>query len=83
MEHEFNEGEFSKMWMAAPAKVCKAFKDFIQYPTERNECYLVGYLVASNDAGWLTDDEHSYFMALSGRVRHSVAVQDAIKRATT
>ena len=79
MGHEFNAGQFSEVWGNLPVRVRKVIRDFAQYPTERNKCYVVGYLAAANDSGATDADQHSYLTALVGRLRHSEVIRDAVK----
>lgn len=59
-----------------------ALKNFVRSPTERNACYITGYIGALADRDLLHDA--SYWLAITGRVIDQDAkVSDAIRHAET
>lgn len=64
-------------WARAPYRIQKALKDLARFPTERNECYFVGYLAGYSDATNLEFDA-PYWMAFSGQMKEGSEAQKFI-----
>ena len=58
-------------------------REYAKYPTERNECYMTGYITALNESGQLEDETYAYLLALCGRLSTSEEVQHALKEELT
>lgn len=46
----------------------RTLADYAQHPTERNQCFVIGYLAALQHEGLISDDLHSYTLALAGQI---------------
>ena len=60
-------------------RLIRMLKDYAKYPTDRNECYMIGYITALNESGQLEYETYTYLLALCGRLRTSEEVQHALK----
>lgn len=58
-----------KAWPEFPAALRQVFKQYAKQPSERNECYAVGYITALYEWGCVKQGEHSLLMALAGQMR--------------
>lgn len=65
-------------WAMTPRHVQRVIKYFAERPTERNECYTIGYLTALNDSDKLADETYSYLLALCGQLRNSAEIRGAV-----
>lgn len=45
-------------------EVSQAVTTFTLKPTERNQCYIIGYLKAANQFGGLLRDHYTYLMGV-------------------
>lgn len=62
-----NFEEFHKQLADAPISFRRALRDYLRHPTERNACYIAGYVAALEDARlFKTDDAACYWLALIG-----------------
>ena len=63
-----NLNEFHEQLAAAPAFFRRNLRDYLRHPTERNACYITGYVVALKDMClFKTEDAASYWLALISR----------------
>lgn len=61
--------EFHHQLAAAPLSFRRKLRECLRNPTERNACYIAGYVAALEDARlFKTDDAASYWLALIDRV---------------
>jgi hypothetical protein len=75
-----NDQLFIDQWTIAPYRLQKTLKDFARFPTERNECYFVGYLAGYSDATSL-DFDPAYWVAFSGQIKDGSEAQKFILNA--
>lgn len=45
-----------------------ALRDLLKEPTDRNNCYLVGYISALQETGAITDTDYLYLMGLTVKI---------------
>ena len=64
-------------------QLLRKLSDYAKTPTERNGCYMIGYITALNDSGQLEYETYSYLLALCGRLSTSEEVQHALKEDLT
>ena len=57
----------------------QGLREYAKYPTERNECFMTGYITALNESGQLEYETYAYLLALCGRLSTSEEVQHALK----
>ena len=69
---------FDEMWARAPRHVHKVIKDFAKYPTERNSCYVTGYLAALDAVGAIDSECYLYLLSLAGQYGESEQVRTAL-----
>lgn len=70
-----NVNEFHKQLADAPLSFRCRLRDYLRYPTERNACYITGYISALKDAHlFKTEDAASYWLALIGRTEGEYAL---------
>lgn len=64
-------------------QMIKRLKDYTKFPTDRNECYMIGYITALNESGQMEYETYTYLLALCARLRTSEEVQRALKEELT
>ena len=64
-----------------PPKLLRCLKDYAEFPTERNECYTIGYITALEESGQMKFETYSYLLALCGRLRADEEVRNTLKEA--
>ena len=70
-----NFEEFHKQLAAAPLSFRRKLRDYLRHPTERNACYITGYVAALEDAHlFKTEGAASYWLALVGRTEGNGAL---------
>lgn len=70
-----NVNEFHKQLADAPLSFRRRLRDYLRHPTERNVCYITGYIAALEDARlFKTDDAARYWLALIGRTEGNGAL---------
>ena len=62
-------------------RMIKRLKDYTKFPTERNECYMTGYITALEASGQMEHETYTYLLALCGRLRADEEVRNALKEA--
>ena len=60
-------------------QLLQRLREYAKYPSERNECYMIGYITALNESGQLEYETYAYLLALCGRISTSEEVQHALK----
>jgi hypothetical protein len=71
---------FDEVWNELHHKVRYEFLCFLDHPTERNSCYVTGYIGAFHQLGALNRDCYTYMLSLIGQVRESEQVRkDALE----
>jgi hypothetical protein len=69
--------EFNKQLAAAPLSFRRRLRDYLRHPTERNACYIAGYVAALGDARlFKTEDAANYWLAVIGRTERMPDVGD-------
>lgn len=70
-----NFEEFHKQLADAPLSFRRRLRDYLRHPTERNACYITGYVAALEDARlFKTDDAARYWLAFIGRTEGNGAL---------
>lgn len=70
-----NLNEFHKQLADAPPSFRRRLRDYLRRPTERNACYLTGYVAALGDAHlFKTGNAASYWVALISRTEGNDAL---------
>ena len=70
-----NVEEFHKQLADAPISLRRKLRDYLRHPTERNACYITGYVAALEDARlFKTGDAARYWLALIGRTEGNGAL---------
>ena len=70
-----NLNEFHKQLADAPLSFRRKLRDYLRHPTERNACYITGYVAALEDARlFKTGDAASYWVTLIERTEGSGAL---------
>ena len=70
-----NLDEFHKQLATAPMGFHRKLRDYLRSPTERNACYITGYVAALEDMRlFKTEDATSYWLALIGRAKDNTAL---------
>ena len=63
-----NFAEFHKQLAAAPLRFRRKLREYLRTPTERNACYIAGYIAALEDAHlFKTEGAARYWLAVIGR----------------
>ena len=70
-----NLEEFHKQLTDAPLSFHRKLREYLRHPTERNACYIAGYVVALKDMClFKTEDATSYWLVLISRVEGNGAL---------
>lgn len=64
-------------------QLIRVLKGYAKFPTERNECYMSGYLTALNESGQMEYETYAYLLSLCAHIRTSEEVQHALKEELT
>ena len=64
-------------------QLLRKLRDYAKFPTERNECYMTGYITALNESGQLEYEAYTYLLALCARLRTSEEVLRALEEELT
>ena len=64
-------------------RTIKRLRDYAKFPTERNECYMIGYIAALEESGQMKFETYSYLLALCGRLRADEEVRNTLKEELT
>lgn len=62
-----NLNAFRRQLAAAPMSFRRKLREYLRTPTERNACYIIGYIAALDDAHLFNEDAASYWLAVIGR----------------
>ena len=60
-------------------RMIESLKEYTKFPTERNECYMIGYITALEESGQMKYEDYSYLLSLCGRLRDDEEVRDTLK----
>lgn len=64
-------------------RLIKSLRDYAKFPTERNECYMIGYITALEESGQVKYEDYSYLLSLCGRLRDDEEVRNTLKEKLT
>ena len=64
-------------------RLIQRLRDYAKFPTERNECYMTGYITALNESGQMEHETYTYLLALCGRLCTSEEVRNTLKEELT
>ena len=64
-------------------RLLKNLKEYIKFPTSRNECYMVGYITALEESNQLGYEDYSYLLSVCGQVRGDKDVLQALREELT
>lgn len=64
-------------------RLIKRLRDYAKFPSERNECYMIGYIAALEEANQLGYEDYSYLLSLCGRLRADEEVRNTLKEELT
>lgn len=62
-------------------RLIKRLRYYAKFPTERNECHMIGYITALEESGQMQFETYSYLLALCGRLRDDEEVRNTLKEA--
>ena len=62
-------------------RLIRVLRGYAKFPTERNECYMTGYITALNESGQMKYEDCSYLLALCGSLRADEEVRNTLKEA--
>lgn len=71
--------QLKEMLPVLPASLRKQLKTFAEHPTERNECFIVGYLCAHLDSHTLTHDHYSLLLDATFSISREARVLAVLK----
>lgn len=74
-----NHLPFLNAWAELPYYARRVLKQFAQYPTEKNECYTIGYITALSDSTMIGDETYSYLLSLCGQLRQHAYIIEGIE----
>lgn len=60
-------------------RLIRVLRKYAKFPTERNECYMTGYITALEESGQMKHETYSYLLALCGRLRADEEVRNTLK----
>ena len=64
-------------------QLLRELRDYARHPSERNECYMTGYITALNESGQMEYETYTYLLALCERLSTSEQLQHALKEELT
>ena len=73
----------SRTLVSLSPRLLQRLRDYAKFPSERNRCYMSGYITALNESGQLGYETYTYLLALCGRLSTSEEVQHALKEELT
>lgn len=73
----------SNTLMRLSPRLIKRLSEYVKFPTERNECYVIGYITALKESNQLEYEDYSYLLALCGRLRVDEEVRNTLKEELT
>ena len=69
---------FDEVWNKLNKKIRYELSCYFKHPSERNSCYVTGYIAACNQLGALEADSYQYLLALVSRVYESGQVRKEV-----
>lgn len=69
---------FDEVWMRLKPKIRYELVCYFRHPSERNSCYVTGYIAACNQFDALGTDNYNYLLALISRVFESGQVRKEV-----
>ena len=73
-----NLNEFHEQLAAAPAFFRRNLRNYLRHPTERNACYITGYVAALEDARLLKPATADYWLAVIDRAKGNYALSNKL-----
>lgn len=73
----------SNTLMRLSPRLIKRLSEYVKFPNERNECYMIGYITALEESNQLEYEDYSYLLALCGRIRADEEVRNTLKEELT
>ena len=64
-------------------RLIRVLRKYAKFPTERNECYMTGYITALNESGQMEYETYAYLLSLCGRLRDDEEVRNTLKEELT
>ena len=64
-------------------RMIESLKEYTKFPTERNECYMIGYITALEESNQLEYEDYSYLLSVCGQVRGDEDVLQALREELT
>lgn len=64
-------------------QMIERLKDYTKFPTERNGCYMIGYITALEESNQLEYEDYSYLLSVCGQVREDEEVRNTLKEELT
>lgn len=77
-----NMDEFRGHWAELDGRVKDRLVDFARYPTERNSCYITGYLLGACEGKVITQGQYHYLLALTGQMLVASSYCAVVKQAS-
>lgn len=71
---------FEETWDRLGYKPRLVIDIFARHPSERNQCYTMGYIAAEYDNGALDKDDYYYLLCVLGQMLDDVDLQETVKR---
>ena len=69
----------SRTLVSLSPRLLRGLSNYARYPSERNGCYMTGYITALHESGQMGDETYTYLLALCGRLSTSEEVLHALK----
>lgn len=71
--------EFSRVWSGLDSPVQHQILNLREYPTERNQAYVIGMLWALHFVGRINRDTYTYLVALAGQIIDNDSLRTSLK----
>ena len=69
--------EFKRYWPDTPFHVKDKFRQLLKHPTERNQCYVTGYVAALYDCGKISQGMYSFLIGLVDETHiHAASIRE-------
>ena len=60
-------------------RLIEHLRDYAKFPTERNGCYMIGYIAALEESGQVKYEDYPYLLSLCERLRADEEVRNTLK----
>lgn len=71
--------EFSRVWSTLDSPVQHQILNLREYPTERNQAYIIGMLWALHFTGRIDRYTYTYLVALAGQILDNETLRNSLK----